>query len=74
MNPSTIRSKLNELGVKAAQYEFGWSHCTPVMIIGNITVFLPINDSQDRAFAEFVADIVNNPSKYTSTMDTIRMA
>jgi hypothetical protein len=71
MNPSTIRSKLNSLGISSDQYDFGWAHCIPVIWIGDLVLPLPVNDVKDDAFAEIVAYVINNPQKYT-TIDIMR--
>jgi hypothetical protein len=71
MNPSTIRSKLNTLGIRPDQYDFGWEHCIPVLWFGDRVLPLPVSDANDDTFAEVVADVINNPQKYT-TIDIMR--
>lgn len=71
MNPSTIRSKLNSLGISSDQYDFGWEHSIPVLRFGDRVLPLPVSDANDDTFAEVVADVINNPQKYT-TIDIMR--
>lgn len=76
MNPSTIRSKLNSLGIKLISYDFGWSQGVPAVRVGSIITPIPVNDCQDEAFAEYVADIVQHPEKYKldAEINSARMA
>ncbi len=74
MNITTVRNKLQELKVDAPVM-FTWQHCCEVAIVCGISVVVPIDDSQDEAFAEFLAEIARNPEQFrlNAEVNALRM-
>jgi hypothetical protein len=63
MNIANIKARLAELNV-TAPIEFTWEHSQPIARVHGIATAIPVDDNQDAAFAEHVADIAAHPERY----------